>query len=228
MEHFQMAPVAAAKSSLLPDLLSSESSGCRPLCFSTSSRVFSSSAHYKTLILSRLKSQNACYDFESAKFSPLINQHCIWISVMWQISTLKIALAQYIWSSSLFLRRFFTRSSIIPSVWIAILQLFCRDTTFTAVRSLYSREMTYSMKGHLPCSATVNRFYTSTHHWGKLLQVPHYRNKHVLIGRLEQACQQRDACGLTDGHLDLGTLATAPQSQCCTASDLHTLFLVCT
>lgn len=66
---------------------------------------------------------------------------------------MKIALAQYIWSSSLFLLRFFTKSSIIPSVWMAALQLSCRDTAFTAV----NREMTSFMCWYLYRSPTINR-----------------------------------------------------------------------
>lgn len=47
MEHFQIAPVAAARSCLLSALASSETSGCKPLYLRTRSRVCLSSAHYK-------------------------------------------------------------------------------------------------------------------------------------------------------------------------------------
>ncbi|MEQ2173425.1 hypothetical protein GOODEAATRI_032019 [Goodea atripinnis] len=73
IEHFHMAPVAAARSCLLSALASSETSGFRPSWLRTSA--------------------------EERK-----------------PSTLKIALAQSIWSSSLSLFRIFTKSSIIPSV----------------------------------------------------------------------------------------------------------------
>lgn len=59
------------------------------------------------------------------------------------------------------------------------------------------------------------------------MQGAHHRNKHVLMWGLEQASQQRDTPGLTDGLLVLGTLAAAPQCQCPTASHLYILLLVC-
>ncbi len=59
MEHFQMAPVAAARSCLLSALLSREISGFRPLYLRTRSRVCLSSAHCKAK--QRLKIYiNAC------------------------------------------------------------------------------------------------------------------------------------------------------------------------
>lgn len=111
-EHFQTAPVAAASSCLLSVLLSRETSGSRPLYRDTSSRVCFSSAH--------------CRDTQGFQWDA---PHVTHMFLSAAALTLKMALAQCIVSSSLSLQRFFTRSPIMPSAWMAALYVSCRKTT---------------------------------------------------------------------------------------------------
>lgn len=56
---------------------------------------------------------------------------------------------------------------------------------------------------------------------GTLLQRAHHRDQHVRLGGFEEAGEQRNPLGFTDGLLVPGALTAAPQSQSTTAGHLH-------
>lgn len=89
--------------------------------------------------------------------------------------------------------------------------------------SFYDSLVIYRILIYDRLSATVP---VPSHHRRTLLQRAHHRDEHVLVRGLEQASQQRDPPGLSDGLLVPGGLAAAPKSQSAAASHLDVPLLV--